>query len=176
MSKKSNPFEQDFEGFSCFDDLMQRINGIQNYFPPELKIIFISFHQEFISNFTQLAKIFYSGRISINKNFISEKNLLNPKIHETLLNEESTEVLIFDDVSSPETLGLIIQLMEKGRSIHVFCQWEYSKNERRSSFSILLRNCIKHSHSSSISEVSMWSSHISKRFKQINVVETLEFT
>lgn len=164
------------DGISRFDELLERIHNLPNYAPPELKVILISFYQEFLYNFSEHTEIYYRKSRGDHVSIVRERDLLKSKTNTSLLKETESKILVFDTVTSPETLALIVQMLETGRSVHVFNQWEYRGKEKRSAFSILLRNCIRNAQFSTVGEVSMWSEHIKKRIKSIQFVQSFEFT
>lgn len=176
MNAEANHFDLSLDGISRFGDLIERIKDIPNYAPPVLKVIFISFYQEFLSNFIAHTEIFYRDKIGSRISIVRERELLRSKFDTSQFHEAEPKLFVFDTVTSPETLATIVQLLEGGHTVHVFAQWDYRGKEKRSAFSILLRNCVTNAQLSSISEISMWSEHIQKRIKTIQVIQLLEFT
>jgi len=175
MNDAINELIPELDGISCFDDLIENIKNISNARLPELKLILTSFHDELIHDFDKNVKIYYKNKPTQFTRIIREKDFLHAKTAIKISGDILQTTIAFDQVTSPETLASIIQMLELGYSIHVFYKWEYRGCEKRSASSLLLRNCIKYAHSVSIAEIGMWSHHMTKRIQSIQYIDTLEF-
>jgi hypothetical protein len=166
----------ELDGISCFDDLLEKINNIPEISLPVLKVILTSFHQEMIFDFEQNAKIYYKDKKLARIRTVRERDFLHNISGMKFDLERHQETVVFDQVTSQETLASIMQLLESGFSIHVFHQWEFRGYEKRSASSLLLRSCIQNARSVSIAEIGVWSSLMTKRFESMKYLDLLEFT
>ncbi len=170
------PFLTSLNGISCFADLDEKLRSLRLSDPGSINIIFVSFYRELIQSFTRYAEVHFSKKNSNNVILVQERHLFKNKKSLEARIEGRREILVFDSVSTTETLALIIRALERGHEIHVFNPWTFSGSEKRAALSILIRNCANDSFSISRSEFEMWNNYITHRLKSMEVIQSVEFT
>ncbi len=169
------PFVTSLNGISSFTELNERSSAIKTSKSALLTVVFLSLHDELRIRFSERIDVHIFRKNSGDMVFIHESQIFRYRKNIELALKEEGKFFVFDGVSRFESLALLVRVLEKGHQAIVFCPWIYRKEERRSAFSILFRDCVSKDSAMSQGERAMWTSYALPRVWALEVKQIIEF-